>query len=1190
MAQTSSSAPRPSTAVAAPAALPTVRLEVRAGPTRSYTHEVADSGFLIGTVPGCDLRLPGAELPPVICLITRQPNGANLRKLVPTHPIQVNGKAVSTTALVHGDRVTLGSVELLVQIQSPLPHSADAAPVTAPTQAVQPPPVREERSAVARANLDKREHQLQEQLQELARVRVELSDIRQQLYERYRQRRDRLSGMHEAIDRAAKKIQERKHQLDLESTQAVARRTQLEDEAAKLAKARQEFEAQQQAFTARETETARRQNDLADREQQLIRDRETFESNQAQYQADLVRLDRAQAALEQRQQQLQERERDIDERFQHLQQTSLELEEHARQLDETQETLRREREELAQQEKEHAITVAQLGQRTAALEGQQAMLATLRTRLERMREEVRREQQLAAEHQARLDAAEAEVGRRQQELDQLRIQVDADRQFQQRERSQFEERQKVLADAVAQLRQVDESLAVREQEWKRRSTEVEAALARQTEEAARLRTQSDQVLEMQKRLAADREALREREAALVQNEQVREALQEQLRRRSEELAARQRTLAEQARNQAEDITALETRKAELERERRLLEEKQQAHQRELEARLTELEHRRQELQQREEQLQRQTERLQAFGREVASDRKALAEERALWDRDQAAAAEAAAGQRADWEAAQREALALREQLPELELRAQAVGERLGQAREQLREHLGELHTYARQSQEDLDALRAQIQLEAEQVRQQQQALHRAREEHRLAVAAFRQQLIEWQGQIVDMKRSLAHGETRLERRQAQVSEQVRQLDASSERLAQQAEQLQEQERIVAEQRQEMERHLDDMREWYRHKLRELSERRRQEDGESVRAVSDSAPPGAQPAAAGEDSAALNPTDTPAAILALTSEIDPGDRKLGELLRQLNLVDEETLTSLLIEARRQRRSLRQALLAGGYLTLYQMALIETGNVDGLVVGPLRVIDRLRVTPHEAVYRVFDPRRGQEAVLRHLAEAELTDPAHVEEFRQRFAATVAIRHPHVAATLEVLEIGGRPAVLQEWLLGLPSTDWPSLAAVPGVWFRLVCQAALGLHTAHQASVMHGHLHPDCFLLTGEGIVKLCGLGEPAWLVTPPLLEPGERSLATDVADFGRIAATWAALAARRKAARPLPEALQVIVNRLAASDSAVRYTSAEQLLEELDQAGAALPPNAEAWDRLLRHVRDHAAEEARVRQSA
>src|SRR5262249_45563885 len=224
----------------------------------------------------------------------------------------------------------------------------------------------------------------------------------------------------------------------------------------------------------------------------------------------------------------------------------------------------------------------------------------------------------------------------------------------------------------------------------------------------------------------------------------------------------------------------------------------------------------------------------------------------------------------------------------------------------------------------------------------------------------------WQAQIADMKGSLAQGETHLERRQVQVSEQARQLDASSARLAEQAEQLQEQERVVEEQRQEMERHLDDMRDWYRRKLRELSERRRLENGEKRDGKSGRALEATPALQDSENASGQSPTEAQPAILTLTNEIDPGDRKLGDLLRSLDLVDEQTLTSLLVEARRQRRSLRQALLAGGYLTLFQMALIETGNIDGLVLGPLRVIDRLRTTPHEAVYRVFDPRHSQEAV--------------------------------------------------------------------------------------------------------------------------------------------------------------------------------------------------------------------------------
>src|SRR5262249_24565809 len=142
--------------------------------------------------------------------------------------------------------------------------------------------------------------------------------------------------------------------------------------------------------------------------------------------------------------------------------------------------------------------------------------------------------------------------------------------------------------------------------------------------------------------------------------------------------------------------------------------------------------------------------------------------------------------RAALESDRQDARELGRQLPELESRARETAERLTAARDRLREHLAELHSYARQSHDDLEALRGQLQTEAKQVRQERLALHRAHDEHRLAVTAFRQQIIDWQAQIAEMKQALAQGETRLERRRAEVNEQARQIDATSARLVQQA--------------------------------------------------------------------------------------------------------------------------------------------------------------------------------------------------------------------------------------------------------------------------------------------------------------------------------------------------------------------------------------------------------------------
>src|SRR5438132_8809629 len=117
MAQVSPTSPRPPNAAAAPGPLPVVRLEVRSPTIRPASYDVPDTGFVIGSVPGCDLRLPGTDLPPVVCLIARNAAGASIRKLVPTFSILINGQSVTTSLLVEGDQVTLGSVELLVHVQ-----------------------------------------------------------------------------------------------------------------------------------------------------------------------------------------------------------------------------------------------------------------------------------------------------------------------------------------------------------------------------------------------------------------------------------------------------------------------------------------------------------------------------------------------------------------------------------------------------------------------------------------------------------------------------------------------------------------------------------------------------------------------------------------------------------------------------------------------------------------------------------------------------------------------------------------------------------------------------------------------------------------------------------------------------------------------------------------------------------------
>lgn len=544
-------------------------------------------------------------------------------------------------------------------------------------------------------------------------------------------------------------------------------------------------------------------------------------------------------------------------------------------------------------------------------------------------------------------------------------------------------------------------------------------------------------------------------------------------------------------------------------------------------------------------------------------------ERLNFELERQAALDSAERTRAELEAARSEAQELGKQIPELESRATSATERLLRSREQLREYLAEIHTYARQSREDLEAARQHIQAEQECVRQQERDLNAARDEHRLAVTAFRQQLIEWQGRVTEMKQALAQGETRLDRRQAEVEEQAHQLEETAGRLARESEDLQEQHRLVAEKRETMDRHLNDMREWYRKKMREISGIDREGAATETDAVFISLPAPAATVPASEVAPVMGERD----ILSVTGNVDPGDRKLGDLLLSLGLIERESLTALLIEAHHQRKTLRQLLLAGNFMTLYQMALIEAGNVDGLMLGPVRVVDRLQATPHEAVYRVFDPRSNSEALLRHLAEPEMADAVRPDEFRQRFGAAAGIRHENLAATYEVLDIAGRPAALQEWLTGLTSSDWPQQMAAPGVFFRLLAQAVLGLQAAHDAGLIHGHLHASSFVITGAGVLKMTGLGEPSWLTSVP--SATEPTAADDLRELGGVVAGWAGNH------KGFPESLLTMMAHLQATGD-LAYPSAMAVLEDLDRISPQVPSNPAAWDRFVKQIRDHAVE--------
>lgn len=1016
----------------------------------------------------------------------------------------------------------------------------------------------------------------------LCAARAESEDLRRQADLEDTRRRATIAAQIGDYEPKLRELHESQQALVADRQELSRLRELLASDREVLERERATFEAHQAAETERLMSW---ENTLVDRAAELTRrvndqgeERAALERDRAQFQDDLLRLERKSGSIEEQERALEERSREVEVRIEQLKRDALEWEGTVALATAEQERLRQEAERLNRQKAELDVQSALLAQRAGELESQQAVLVVQRAKLERTRLEAERETAQLALARTREDEALAELRLRIREAEELRAQLASVQEDAEQERRRLEERDLLLSGSLAEINEQRDALAAEAERLRLKEVELDARADEFAEQAGTLKGRMSQALDLQARLEADRQAIREREAALAQAEDARAVLQEQLRRRAEDLAARAAALDELARQVASDRAATEHAKTATEQERLTIDERLAESRRQTEDRAAELERMAAEHGEKSEALQRHLAKLKDVGAAVAAERKALAEARALWEAERTSMLEADRRSREELAAFRREAAAdlaaLREQAPQLEDESRAALERFSAARDMLRGHLNELHDYARISREDLDAIRAQVREEADRLRDQDELLNRGRAEHRLAVSAFRQQLIEWQGQIAEMKRTLTHSESRLEARQAAIDQAALQVDATTQHLAEQAEELRREREAVTARRTEMERHLAEMREWYRKKLRELAK------------------------TGGENRVALKLHD--AARSPSTDELDPGDRQLGELLKSHSLVDPDTLSALWSEAARQRRTLRQVLLSSGTITLYQLALIEAGNLDALVLDRFRVIDRLRATPRETIYRVFDPARagGRSPaegayLLRHLAEGEMQDAVHPDEFRQRFAAARDAAHPNLAAVAEVLEINGRPAVLQEWPAGLYSTDWSAHAAHPGCWVRLASMAAAGIDAAHRHGLVHGRLTLDSFVLAPDGVLRVTGFGEPPWLTVGPAMS-FDPTPATDLRSFGQVAFAWSQLATRRKTAskvRAFPESLLAVIRRLEAdpeppmADTVAAgrpYESAAELVADLDRIARETGFSDEAWAKLLKHVVENAPE--------
>jgi pSer/pThr/pTyr-binding forkhead associated (FHA) protein len=91
-------------------------LEICRGRTEQPLRPVQSPRFLIGSSPRCDLRVGSAEIPPLFALIFVDGSDIWLESMAATPALRVNGRAETSVRIADGDRIGIGSIELVAHV------------------------------------------------------------------------------------------------------------------------------------------------------------------------------------------------------------------------------------------------------------------------------------------------------------------------------------------------------------------------------------------------------------------------------------------------------------------------------------------------------------------------------------------------------------------------------------------------------------------------------------------------------------------------------------------------------------------------------------------------------------------------------------------------------------------------------------------------------------------------------------------------------------------------------------------------------------------------------------------------------------------------------------------------------------------------------------------------------------------
>jgi eukaryotic-like serine/threonine-protein kinase len=150
--------------------------------------------------------------------------------------------------------------------------------------------------------------------------------------------------------------------------------------------------------------------------------------------------------------------------------------------------------------------------------------------------------------------------------------------------------------------------------------------------------------------------------------------------------------------------------------------------------------------------------------------------------------------------------------------------------------------------------------------------------------------------------------------------------------------------------------------------------------------------------------------------------------------------------------------------------------------GELVDDYRLVELLGEGGMGVVFRAVHMRLGKEVALKVIRRNRALDPHAADRFRREMLAVGRFKHPNLVEATDAGATDGMQYLVMEYL---PGTNLSRLVARDGPLpleraCQLICQAAFGLHHAHEHGLVHRDVKPSNLLLGNDGTVRVLDLG--------------------------------------------------------------------------------------------------------------